>query len=131
MYESMRLDIQQFDASDYLPNNPYGMPLASKKVPELMEDENNGKIMAEFIGLRAKLYSYKVHGNEFENKLAKGVRGVTLKTITFDAYKECLLHNKIMIKTHHMIRSAKHVVETVRQNKIVLSWQDDKRIMCP
>lgn len=131
VYEMMNADLHKFDTSDYPANNPYGIPLVNKKVLGLMKDENNGRIMTEFIGLRAKLYSYKVQDDQKDKKRAKGVKASTLKTITFDDYKECLLQHESLVKTQHLIRSRKHIVETVRQSKIVLSWNDDKRVLLP
>jgi len=49
----MKHDIARFDTSDYLVDND--MSLANKKVLGLMKDENNGAIMAKFVGLRAKM----------------------------------------------------------------------------
>jgi len=59
-----------------------------------MKDEFGGKIMTEFVGLIAKLYSYKML-DEKETKKWKGIKkSVVDKTIPFEVYKKCLLGGK-------------------------------------
>jgi hypothetical protein len=99
----------------------------TKKVLGLMKDENNGQIMSEFVGLRAKMYSYLVHESKHENLKGKGIKKSTLKTITFNDYLECLFKHKTLIKTQNIIQSKKHQVFTVENQKLALSWSDDKR----
>ncbi|XP_044592009.1 uncharacterized protein LOC123270135 [Cotesia glomerata] len=126
IFQVIKRDIHEFDTSDY-PINEYGMPQNNKKVLGLMKDENNGKIVSEFIGLRAQLYAFKLHEKSEVKKRAKGVKGSMLRTITFDDFKNCLLDHVIICKEQFLIRSDRHVVKTIKQNKLALSWDDDKR----
>jgi len=48
------------------------MPLANKKVPGLMKNENNGAIMIEFVELRAKMYA--VRDDKKDTKKVKGIK---------------------------------------------------------
>ena len=52
------------------------------------------KIIEEFIGLRAKLYSYKI--DLVENKKCKGVKKSVVKNrITHDDYRKCLYGGEV------------------------------------
>jgi len=86
----MKRDIAKFDTSDYPTDNAYGIPFVNKKVLGLMKDENNGAIVTEFVGLKAKMYASHVDGKK-DTKKVKGVKSsVVARTITFDNYTRCL-----------------------------------------
>jgi len=129
--ENMKLDLSRFDTSDYEIDNAYGIPLVNKKVPGLMKDENNGAIMTEFVGLRAKMYALRVDGKK-DTKKVKGVKNnVVARTITFDDYTRCLKEEIEMTRQQSCIRSKLHQVYTIRETKIALSPYDDKRYIVP
>ena len=66
---------QRFDTSDYPPDHPSGIPSGlNKKVIGMFKDEG-GKVIDEFVGLRAKLYLYKMFEGE-ESKKCKGVKKI-------------------------------------------------------
>ena len=69
----------KFDTSNFPQNHPSGIPTGlNKKVVGMFKDEAGGEIIEEFVGLRAKLYSYKMlHGNE--EKKCKGVKKPVVK----------------------------------------------------
>ncbi|WAR28171.1 hypothetical protein MAR_013875 [Mya arenaria] len=89
---------QMFDTSNFPADHPSGIKSGvNKKVVGMFKDECGRKIMHEFVGLRAKLYSYRMYeGNEplarpKEEKRCKGVKqSVVKKEINFDDYKACL-----------------------------------------
>ena len=128
-YKDISGDVKnRFDTSDYPENHPSGIPTGiNKKVLGMFKDEAMGKIIKEFVGLRAKLYSYKMDEGE-ESKKCKGVKKqVVEKSITHDDYKTCLLTGKEQLRKMNIIRSYNHEVYTEEVNKVALSAEDDKR----
>ena len=88
----------------------------------MFKDECGGKIMQEFVGLKAKLYSYKMYKGKEEEKRCKGVKQAVVKNkITFEDYKDCLLGNltdEKWMRTTNVIRSYEHEVYTEQVNKV-------------
>ena len=117
-----------FDTSNYEVNRP--LPTGTnKKVIGLMKDELGGKIITEFVTLRPKTYSYLIDDCK-EDKKAKGTKKCVIKRmIKFNDYKNCLLKDEVILKSQQRFISKKHDVYTENINKIVLSNNDDKRIV--
>ena len=128
-YKDINGDVKdRFDTSGYPSNHPSGIPSGfNKKVLGMFKDEVNGNVIDEFVGLRAKLYSYKMIEGE-ESKKCKGVKkSVVKKSITHEDYKKCLTDKKSQLRKMNVIRSYKHDVFTEEVNKVALSANDDKR----
>ena len=128
-YKDISGDVKdRFDTSGYPPDHPSDIPSGfNKKVLGMFKDEVNGNVIDEFVGLRAKLYSYKMFEGE-ESKKCKGVKkSVVKKSITHEDYKTCLLTGKEQLRKQNIIRSYKHEVYTEEVNKVALSANDDKR----
>ncbi|XP_039278588.1 uncharacterized protein LOC120350181 [Nilaparvata lugens] len=127
LYDDIYNMIEHFDTSDYPIDHPC-YSLVNKKVLGKFKDEANSKIILEFVGLRAKMYSIRM--NDHEIKKAKGVQSAALnKYITFDDYLNCLSLNNDHRLINTCIRSKEHHVYTVDINKKALCSKDDKRIV--
>ena len=123
-----------------------------------MEDESGGKIIIEFIGLKAKTFSYLIR-NGSEYKKEKGIKKCVIKRkLKFENYKNCfektqlenkihyleknkvgidnikkdleefIRNNKSILKIQQRFKSEMHNVFTQEINKIALSSNDDKRM---
>ena len=128
-YKDISYDVKKrFDTSNYEPNRP--LPIGkNKKVIGLMKGELGGKIVTEFVTLRPKTYSYLTDDGK-EDKKSKGTNKCVIKSmIKFDDYKNCLLKDKVLLKLQQRFISKKNDVYTEDINKIVLSNNDDKRIV--
>ena len=128
-YKDISRDVKdRFDTSDYPENHPSGIPTGiNKKVLGMFKDEAAGKRIKEFVGLRAKLYSFIMEDGK-ENKKCKGVKKqVVESSITHEDYKTCLRTGKEQLRKQNILRSYEHEVFTEEVNKIALSAADDKR----
>lgn len=149
IYQHIRQDIDKFDTSDYPENNIFNIPRRNKKVVGLMKDENNGCIMSEFIGLRSKMYTYKVceiekkkeqNINYADNheliellktiKKVKGVKYAAIKNyITFQDFYKTLFEQSTFSIIQNSIIAKNHEIFSIQQEKVGLSFDDDKRIV--
>ena len=131
-YHDIKKDIKRnFDTSDYPENHLSGIKTGvNKKVIGKFKDEVGGKQITHFVGFRPKLYSFKVE-EEGEVRKAKGVKNnVIKKSLTFEDYKKCLFSEEKVMKEMNIIRSENHDIYSMTVNKIALSANDDKRLVC-
>src|SRR6218665_989035 len=100
----------------------------NKKVIGMFKDKAAGKQIEEFVGLRSKLYSYRMAGED--HKKCKGVKkNIVKKTISHEDYKDCLFTRREQLRKMNVIRSYHHDIYTEEVNKVALSADDDKRVI--
>ena len=95
-YKDINLDIEKrFGTSDYPTNHSSGIKTELKsKVHGICKDEAGAKQIVEFVGLRAKLYSYKMLDGSEDKKCKEVTKNVTKRSIHFDDYRVCLLEGR-------------------------------------
>ena len=130
VYEDLYNHKDMFDNSDYSKSSKFYFD-ENKKVIGKFKDEAAGNPIADFLGLKSKMYSYEVElpGGEIKNnKTAKGVKKNVIKRDLDHSDYLSVLQNKT-IQNHKMktIRSDHHVVSSYEINKISLACYDDKR----
>ena len=128
-YKDIANDVdKRLDISNYQVNRP--LPTGkNKKVIRLMKDELGGKIITEFATLRPKTYSCSTDDGK-EDKKAKGTKRCIIKRmIKLNDYENCLLKDKVLLKSQQRFISKKHDVYTEDINKVALCNNDDKRIV--
>ena len=112
-----------FDFSNY-PKDSKFFDQSNSKVIDKMKDVSGGKIIAEFVGLKSKMYSMEnIDGKESDT--AKEVNIVT----GFNEFKDNLFNKKITRHKMKRIQSKKHKIGTYEMNKISLSCFDGKRFV--
>ena len=123
--------VGKFDTSNFPKDHPSGIQVGlNNKVVGMFKDEAGGKIIEEFVGLRSKLYRYRL--SHVEKKKCKGVKtSVVDKNIKFDDYKRCLFGGGQQYRKIISINNDKREIFTYEKNKIALSSDDDKRIILP
>ena len=130
-YKDISADIKtKFDTSDYPKDHPSGILTGeNKKVIGMFKDEVAGKQITHFIGLRPKLYSFKIEDGKNVKK-CKGIKkSVVAKGITFEHYFDCLFTGDKQMRSMKIIQSRYHDIYSKEVNKIALSCEDDKRLV--
>ena len=75
-------------------------------------------------------YIRKKYGDKAE-LLFKGVKkNVIKKSLSFEDYKKCLFTEEEVMKEMNIIRSQNHEIFSMTVNKVALSSNDDKRLIC-
>ena len=130
-YKDINPDIEKrFDTCDYSTNHPSGMKTGlNSKVIGMFKDEAGGKQIVELVGLRAKLYSYKMFDDSEDKNVRECQKNVTKRSIEFDDYRKCLISRKEQYRKINVIRRHCHQVYTEDINKYALSSDDDKRVI--
>ena len=130
IFEDISNDVEKwFDTSNYEKSDKRPLPVGkNKKVPGLFKDKLGGKIMAEVVALRPKIYAYLMDGGS-DHKKAKGTKKCVIKQkLMFENYKDCLFNNKTVYRSQERFKSYYHDVYTEEVNKTALSSNDDKRL---
>ncbi|XP_056645117.1 uncharacterized protein LOC130450634 [Diorhabda sublineata] len=88
--------------------------------------------MYDFVGLRSKMYACKLYNTPNEEqkrviKKSKGIKVAIVKNkITFEDYEKCLTEKTNTIITQQSIRSYAHNIYSIEQQKVGLSYNDNK-----
>ena len=79
----------------------------------MFKDEASGRIIEEFVGLKAKLYSFKMFDDGKESKKCKGIKQQVVRdSISHELYKKSLFEEKEQYRKMVVIRRNNHQLYT-------------------
>ena len=144
-YYDIKKDVKKkFDASNFPDVHPSGIKTGvNEKVVGVFKNEAAANTITHFVGLSSKLYSYLIEmlygkqgklkePEEEEIRKAKGVKkNVIKKSLTFEDYKKYLFSEEKVMREMNMFKTQNHDIYSMTVNKVALSANDDKRLVCP
>ena len=129
----------RLDCSEY-PRDHILYDAANKKTVGKFKDETHGDIITEFVGLRAKMYSFTTlndddTNNLVEHKKAKGIkRSIVQRRLRHQHFLDCVKPSDIDVNTYKShdvtvtsLQSTQHQVYTTIVRRKGLCAYDDKR----
>ena len=132
LYADMATDIDSYDTINFDRDHAL-YSTANHRVLGKIESETGSVEPKEFVGLRAKMYSLSVPGNERHNKIrVKGVkRPYVRKNVRHEQFMDMLTNLKPTSSRFRSFASRQHTVRTVEIRKSCLNAFDDKRYLLP
>ena len=122
-----------FDTSNLDKNDNGPLKIGkNKKLIGKFKDELGGKVLTEFVALRAKTYAYTQLNDDKleEHKKAKGTKKCVIKKhLNFDLHKKALFNNETIRCTQQRFKIDYHNIYTQTVHKTALDNKDDKRIL--
>ena len=135
LYKDMAEQKDRYDFSEYSKDHELYSTIY-KKVIGKFKCETNGLPIREFVGLRSKMYAFKMRKEcqEVESQKLKGVKkNVVKKEIKFENYYRSLMGEEKtdiqQISTVNCIRSTNHQIYSVNVSKVGINAADDKRYL--
>ena len=126
VYEDIAKHADLYDTSDFQKEHPL-YSVANKKVIGKMKDECAGRPIAEYVGLRPKMYSI-LEAEGANIKKAKGVKKTVVKKhIRHEQYREALFGKQTFRHGMDVLRSERHRIYGQHLTKVSLSPFDSKR----
>ena len=120
VYKDMTEHQNLYDTSGYPEDHPLHSQ-TNKKVLGKMKDECDGRPIAEYVGLRPKMYSI-LEASGANIKKAKGVKkAVVKKHIRHEQYKEALFEKQTFRHGMDILRTERHRIYSQHLNKVSLS----------
>ena len=118
-----------YDLSNFPVDHPF-YTSENKKVVGKFKCETADKHPKQLVALRSKMYSLYVSADEKPKLTVKGVKRYFVnKNVKHEHYVNCLETGIGTSASFNMIRSRKHVLQTVNLTKSCLSCMDDKRYL--
>ena len=120
--------MDRFDTSCYPEDHPCYNP-ASRSISGRFADVYENRKIADFVGLRSKLYAVKLV-DDGEKVAAKGLKiSYMWQNLMHAMYEDCLTKQAVHLCQFLSIRSFKQNLKTVEDRKTALSPYDDKRYL--
>ncbi|KAM7358527.1 uncharacterized protein ACRADG_003468 isoform 2-T2 [Cochliomyia hominivorax] len=127
-YSDIIKDIdERFDTSEYDIKNKFKIPLKNANVLGMMKDVYNGRLLKEFVGLRAKMFSLELE----EMKKNKKFKADNIcQNLSLSDYKNTLYNRQIYRGQMGISKSKLHLIYKALLDEITLSYVDNKRYIC-
>ena len=132
LFEDIAGDVaENFNTSEFPSDHPKVLDgtikRMNKKVLGMMKDETCGKPIVDFVGLKAKCYSFLMEDSG--QRKCKGIKKDVIRRMEHKDWVTCLNEQSALMKQMTCFRSRKHEISTVVLNKLALSADDDKRVI--